>query len=523
MFSDVQPRVITFLSSPSAFGAGSARVDVIETHISVVFLTENRVYKLKRAIKRSILDFSTLDLRKEACKREVHINSQGAPGLYLGVVPVYQLASGALSLRAEENGATIVEWLVEMRRFDEANLFSQMAEDKRLDRKVILDLADSIAVYHNRADVKYDYGGANASEAILKNLLNDELKQFVGSVFKPEIFDAVSDLAWATLKATAALLDQRQKNGCVRRCHGDLHLRNICLWQGKPSLFDAVEFNLDFANIDTAYDLAFLLMDLDEKGYRRLASFVLNHYMVRTADYSALGALPLFMAMRALVRAYVAAETAAQIESEVATGTQHPDLEKMREEARHYMDLAHSYMHPLPPRIVAVGGLSGTGKSHMSRELAPYLGRAPGAIVLRTDVIRKQIYGIDPFGKLDAGGYSADMTKKTYAALHTYARQAIAAGCSVITDAVFAKQAERDALEDLAHDLGVSFQGIWLYVAPEVAKARIKQRTSTISDATTDIYDQQMAYDLGILTWAQIDSGRSREIVVQDGRTVCGI
>jgi uncharacterized protein len=290
-----------------------------------------------------------------------------------------------------------------------------------------------------------------------------------------------------------ALLLQRAAGGFVRRCHGDLHLRNVCLVDDMPTLFDCLEFSERLATIDVAYDLAFLLMDLEHRGLRWAANRILNRYLARTADYDCLALLPLYMSVRAAVRAHVSAAA------------------DQFDEARDYFQLALRLIDPVPQQLVAVGGLSGSGKSTMAMALAPALGRAPGAVVLRSDVLRKQLAGTDLFDTLPPDAYTQDQSDAVYARLDDYSRLALSAGFAAVADAVFGRDPERKAIAAVAADAGVSFRGLWLDIPADEQDRRLAARTADVSDATPSVGKGQRAMVDPVRGWYRIDAGRDRQ------------
>jgi predicted kinase len=324
------------------------------------------------------------------------------------------------------------------------------------------------------------------------------------------------DATMTALDKVSALLDARRDEGFVRRCHGDLHLRNVVIIAGRPVLFDAIEFNDAISHIDVLYDLAFLLMDLDYRGLRRLANIAFNRYLDVTGDVAGLPALPLFLSLRAAIRAHVAAAMVKTVEEKGAA-------DDFRREARAYLNMALAYLDPPPPRMLAVGGLSGSGKSRMARELAPYMGAAPGARVARSDVLRKRLLGAGPLERLGPQGYTAEMTEKTYRAVFEEVTIALASGHSAIADAVFAKPRQRAAAERLAGDAGVHFDGLWLEAPQEVMMERIKGRKDNASDADAKVLRRQLTYDLGPIGWRKIDSYGSRKETLARGLRVLGV
>jgi len=489
-----QSQTIAFLSRSESYG-GDAPVEVIETHISDVFLVGDRVFKLKRAVTYPYLDFSTRALRRRYCEAEVAVNRRTAPDLYKGVVAVTRADDGGLAL---DGDGEAVDWLVEMARFKQSGLFDRMAVEGRLDRRLMGDLADAIAAFHQGAAPCPDMDPVGG----LETTIGGNAETF--AEFGPGLLDmkAVEDLTRAQRVALSALsetLEERRNKGFVKRCHGDLHLRNICLWNDRPTLFDGIEFNDTFAEIDVLYDLAFLLMDLHHRGLGRLANVVLNRYLDGTGDNGGLACLGLYQSLRAAIRAHVAAT--------LGKG----------DEAGSYLALARDYLDPAPPRLIAVGGLSGSGKSRMARELAPHIGAAPGARVIRSDVTRKRLAGVSELTRLGPEGYTREMTGRTFRSVYEQTRQALAAGRSVITDTVFARPEQRRAIAAVAADLGVPFDGLWLQAPPDVMAARVSSRSNNASDADTDVLAMQMGYNLGDIDWTVIDSSGARDETLKMG------
>ena len=508
-----QSEVATFLAKPSAYGAEVASVERIDTHAAMVFLAGPRAYKVKRAVKFPYMDFSTLDLRHKACEREIELNRRTAPQLYLTAQPIVRRSDGSLSLGGD---GEVVEWAVVMERFDQDGLFDRMARAGRLGPELMLGLTDAVVRLYDVAD-RFDPdrpegGGADG----LRSVFEENLAEF-GE--RPDLFPAAEVTAMSTaarecLDTAGPLLDRRLADGLVRRCHGDLHLRNICLIDGKPTLFDCIEFNDSLACIDVLYDLAFLLMDLDHRGLRDLGNLVMNRYFQKCDALDGLAALPLFLACRACVRAKVSASAAASQASDEARN-------RLQEEARLYFAESRAYLDPKPARLVAIGGLSGTGKSTLARGLAPHLGRAPGAVHLRSDIIRKQLWGCDEAVRLPADAYGKAASAKVYEEMLQRAHDALAAGQAVIVDAVFADPGERQAPEALARDLDVSFQGLWLEAEAETLLGRVGARRGDASDATPDVVRKQLDYELGVMSWEAVDaSGTPSDVLDRATRWV---
>jgi uncharacterized protein len=508
-----QAPVIGFLSQPESYGGGVDAVETIKTHISMVFLAGDRVLKLKRAVKYSYIDFSTLALRHHYCEAEVSLNRRTAPDLYKGVIAVTQNNQGELALEGEGD---VVEWLVEMARFDQQTLFDQLAVAGKLKRHTMGELAQSIADFHMAAVSCPDTDSHKGLETTISSNAASFI-EFGSDVFDRNDVEALEAAQHAALRGDSGdKIKARQLAGCVRHCHGDLHLRNICLIDDQPTLFDAIEFNDTFAYIDVLYDLSFLLMDLDYRGYRRLSNIVLNRYLDVTGDTQGLGCLGLFLSLRAAIRAHIAATVAYQNPDQLKA-------ERLGVEARSYLDLARDYLASAEPRLVAVGGLSGSGKSRMGRELAPYIGAAPGARIARSDVLRKRLAGVGPLTKLPAQGYSLEMTRQTYDALYDETRKALAEGQSVVADAVFAKPEERQAIADVAREMGVRFDGVWLEAPLVVMQDRVTMRKFNPSDADAAVVRMQLSYDLGDMDWMCIDSSGPKQSTLEKGLKLLGL
>jgi len=494
MSASDQAEVIAFLSRPQAFA--ESEVQRIETHISIIFLAGGKAYKLKRAVVLPYLDFSTPDRRRRYCEAEIAVNRRTAPELYERVALITKENTGALAL---DGLGEPVDYLVVMKRFDQSGLFDHLAETDGLSDQLMSALADVIARFHDGAARHYDKGGCKGMEKVVSINL-ESLQRHAGAVFDPAAIQGYGARIDGALKQCCELLDARRKAGFVRHCHGDLHLRNICLYNGKPLLFDAIEFSDDIACIDTLYDLAFLLMDMEHRRLRRLANLVFNRYWGReeAPSLAGLAALPLFLSCRAAVRAHVGAETAVQ-SGRGSTGIA---------ESRAYLELAASLLSPPPARLVAIGGLSGTGKSTLAKALAPELGPVPGALILRSDVVRKALFGISEESRLPAEGYGDAVTARVYETIAAKARIALRAGHSVIADAVYAKSEERAALEGIAMRSGAPFSGFWLEAPIDLLERRVAARLRDASDATVDVVRRQQEYSIGDIAWRRIDAGQ---------------
>ncbi|MGE5200427.1 MAG: AAA family ATPase [Acidobacteriota bacterium] len=480
--SDDQREVFAFLGRGATHGAAEAEVERIVTHCSAIFLVGQRVYKVKRAVKFSYLDYSTLALRRRFCEAELALGRRMAPKLYRALRAITRERDGNLAL---DGAGEPVEWAVEMRRFDQETLLDRLAERNRLTPALMRRLADAIAAFHAAAAPLPERGGSAAVAAVISD--NDRNLRLAADVPAPGDLDILLSASRAALDGIAPLLDRRRIEGKVRHCHGDLHLRNICLFEGEPTLFDGIEFSEALASIDVLYDLAFLLMDLRHRGLGGLGNLAFNRYLDRSGDTGGIAAMPLFMSMRAAIRAHVS----------IAAGK--------NELARSYLSLALELLRPRPRALVAVGGLSGTGKSTLAQELAAELGPEPGARIARTDVLRKRMMGVAPETRLPPEAYSHAASERVYAAFRDEAAAALAGGHAAIADATFVDAAERSAIEAIALRAGVPFVGLWLEAPAEVLRARVGRRRDDASDAGLAVLERQLAYDLGPISWQRID------------------
>ncbi|HEY0302682.1 MAG TPA: hypothetical protein VGC36_15155, partial [Rhizomicrobium sp.] len=378
--TDEQAAVVAFLANPASHGL-SAPVEIHETHGSRVFLAGDRAYKLKRAVKLPYLDYSQPAQRKAMCARELAANRAMAPELYETVLGIVR--DGDTLRFGDAGDERAVDWVVVMRRFGQDALLEARRKAGRLALADMIPLAEAVAHFHLAAPASSDFGGICGIRAVVEENVGI-LRDAGGALCPAALVGEYAALSEAWLRRLRPALGRRRRTGYVRRCHGDLHLNNVTTIAGKPVLFDAIEFDDSFAWIDVFFDLAFLLMDLDSHGLHAHANAVLNRYLERTGDYGGLAALPLFLACRAGIRAHVA----------LAARAAHANDGPGRNEPGKLLNAAISYLRTRRPVLIAVGGLSGTGKTTLARLLAPERGTAPGAVILRSAVIRKTMLGV---------------------------------------------------------------------------------------------------------------------------------
>jgi aminoglycoside phosphotransferase family enzyme/predicted kinase len=496
---DDQAEVVAFLGDPASYPTKPDRIERFETHGALVFLAGGEAWKIKRAVRFPYMDLSTLEKRKAVCQREVGINRRFAPEIYLGCTPITRAPDGRLEFGGDGD---IVEWAVHMRRFDQTALLGRVAKAGPMPPALAADLADVVYESHRAGEPPIRHGEAERVERLVGSVWAtlSGLQHILGAAAVQRFRERATHKA----RRCASLLDARASAGLVRRCHGDLHLNNIVLWHGRPRLFDAIEFDDDLATIDTLYDLAFLLMDLDRNGQRLAANIVLNRYLWRSntqLDLRGLRTLPLFLGLRAGIRAMVTAERAEQEAGDANV--------RDRLTACALLDAAIAYLTPNAPQLIAIGGFSGTGKSTLGRALAPEVGAVPGAIHLRSDLERKSLHGVDETERLGPVDYTEEARRKVYAMLRTKAREVLAAGHAAVVDAVFDRPDERAKIEAAAVELGVSFRGLWLEAPPSKLLDRVGARKGDASDATPDVVRRQLAAETRPLTagWVSVDAG----------------
>jgi uncharacterized protein len=494
---DSQDEVLAFLADPVTYGG--AEVKRIDTHAASVFLAGDRALKIKRAVRFPFLDYTTLAKRKQACEAELAVNAPHAPEIYRQVLPITREAGGWLAIAGQGRP---VEWAVEMRRFDEARTLDRVAGE--IDEALADALGRAVASTHARAQPVE----AAAWIAAVGSYIDEHALAFQQ---QPEIFaraevDALARASRAAYERIVPLLAERGRRGLIRRIHGDLHLGNIALIDGKPVLFDAIEFSDVIASGDVLYDLAFLLMDLLERGLPRPANIVFNRYLMqthRTEDLDGLAALPFFLSMRAAIRARV---TLARMERAAAA-----QRDALAKSARAYFAFALRATAPPKPKCIAIGGLSGTGKTRLAYALAPDIGPMPGAAIVRSDVERKALFGVGETERLPAGAYTPTASERVYSVLSDKTRQILAAGHSTIADAVFARQEEREALAGAARAVNMHLRGLFLTANLGTRLDRVGTRTGDASDASQEVARTQESYNLGRLDWPQIDASGSVE------------
>ena len=490
-----QARVVAFLEG----GGLGEPVERIDTHGAHVFLGRERAWKMKRAVRFSFMDLSTLAQREATIRAELELNRRTAPELYLRVLPVTRADGGRLAVGGV--GET-VEWLLEMRRFPAEAQLDRVAARGELTGAVVDRLARVVADFHAAAEPRPEAGGAAGMREVVEGNAGD-LASLAPSIFGRDAVAALNLAAAAELDRQAGLLDRRREAGAVRRCHGDLHLANIVLLHGRPVLFDCLEFSEQLASIDVLYDLAFLVMDLLERGLRAEAWRLLQAYNDRRIEDEGLALMPLFLSVRAAIRAKVTGFTALSPEH---VG----DREQLSAQARAYLGLARAALEPSPVMLVAIGGRSGTGKSSArggrgapgrgdARRDGPAQRRCPQAAARARADRALAPRGVQP--RDDGAGLRLHGSRARASLLR--------AGRTVVCDAVYGLASERQAIERVATDLGVPFRGFWLEAPEAVLEARVAARTGDASDADVAVVRRQRELvDAAAVTWRRVRADR---------------
>lgn len=454
-------------------------VERIDTHLNHVFLAGKRAYKIKRDRKLPFADFSTLNKRRSACEAEVRINRDLGSPFYLGVLGVIRRGDRYVLEATDE----ALEWVVVMTRFDSHQRFDRLLESDGINLEMLQATARMISAMHARAPVIRNLGHAADYLQIVNGLRRTE--QEGASELGLSACIPIYDQLAATVRKLDPLIEHRRAQGRVRRVHGDLHLANLCMFEGKPTPFDALEFDQRLATTDVLYDLAFLLMDLVHASRKREANAVMNSYWdeARESEES-LRLLPFFMALRAAVRMAVAVN------------------DGRLEQAASYRELALHLLQNSVPKTIAIGGLSGTGKSSLAREVAAMLPGSAGARILRTDVIRKQVLSLAPETPAAASAYTRDQRMLIYERMLSQAREATAAGASIVLDATFQDEEARK-LMDTGLARTVRF---WLEAPLEIRLARIGARAADASDADARVAITQEHGAAPPSDWVRLDA-----------------
>jgi aminoglycoside phosphotransferase family enzyme/predicted kinase len=462
------PPLVTALLDPAVYPHPVTRVDLVETHISWVFLAGDRVYKVKKPVDLGFLDFTTLERRRFFCEEEVRLNRRLTHDVYLGVVEL----KGADGLRFDGAGPTR-EVAVVMRRLPDERMLDRLVREGRAAPTLLDDLGRIVARFHAGAPTGGEIDGLGGLDTVRANWEEN----FVQTAdLGPDVLPAAwrrSIRAWvdAFLAREAPRFAARVAAGRSRDCHGDLQAQHVCCTE-PIQIFDCIEFNHRFRYGDTASEIAFLAMDLDRLGRPDLAVHFLNAYLEECGDYGALPLLDFYRAYRAFVRGKV-------------LGFQIAARPEAAAKARDRFALALGYTERQPrPALLITSGIVGSGKSTVARHLAARL----GAIVVRTDAVRKRLAGVpltehEPAG-FGEGRYTADMGRRTYAEALRLAAETLEAGWPALVDGAFSSAALRDEARRLAARHGVPFTLLWCDAPDAVLAERLRRREEDVREVS---------------------------------------
>lgn len=511
MREENQGDLIRALQSPAVYPHDSDRLQLIETHISWVFLCGPYAYKIKKAINLGFLDFSTLEKRKFYCEEELRLNSRLAPDIYLGVVAI----TGTPKQPQLEISGEALEYAVKMRRFPQEALLSNMLKQSLLTSRHIDQLIAQIASFHQRVPAAPS-GAEYGDPAHVAAPVNENFNQIRKCILNPQhlqVLDSINEWANQEHQAHRKELINRKQLGFIRECHGDMHLGNIAIVNGRPVIFDGIEFNPELYWIDVMSEAAFLCMDLEDGNRRDFAFRFLNGYLELTGDYEGLRVFRYYLAYRAMVRAKVAAIRFNQLSR---SDLRFPEAQ----EFERYLRLALIYTRPQRPALLITHGLSGSGKSTLSAPLAVEM----GAIRIRSDRERQRLFGRGK-GKgdgkavvIEQGAYSDAANRQVYDKLAELAGYVLASGYSAIIDATFLRRHQRDLFMQLAKSLGVPFQILFFRADADVLRQRIRRRAregQDISEADICVLEHQLSGYTGL------DAGEQAYTVDIDTESAC--
>lgn len=476
--------LINALQNPDLYPHPVDEFQVIETHISWVILTGSYAYKVKKAVDFGFLDFTQVAARKHFCEEELRLNQRLTEDLYLEVLPI----TGSLEAPVINGEGPAIEYMLKMRQFPQTQLLGDMQKRGELTEAHMDALAKQIADFHLSAPqvpASHALGDPHAIMAPIRQNF-EQIRPLLSDKKDLQQLDALEAWAETSFERLLPLLEQRRHNGSIRECHGDIHLGNVTLFEGKVALFDCIEFNEPFRLIDVASDAAFLAMDLEDRGLKALSRRFINAWIEHTADHQAMPLINFYKAYRAMVRGKVNLFRLAQEQDAVQRAA-------IIQLYRNYAALAESYS-AIPSRLLAIThGISAVGKSHVAMRLVEAL----GALRFRSDIERKRLFGEQPSDQQEVMGggiYNPNASAETYARLHELATQALQAGYPAVIDATYLKHEQRQAAVLIAEELGVPFIILDCQAPDTVIAKWLEQRQDEgldPSDATAEVIQQQ--------------------------------
>ena len=460
------------------------KIELIETHISWVILTGSYAYKIKKPLNLGFLDFSTLNKRKQCCEEELRLNRRTAPDIYLEVITI----NGSPENPRLATDGEIIDYAVKMNQFPQQSQLDRVLKRNELTTSIIDDFAQMIADFHQKAavaDTTTEYGN---SEYVLDPIYENftQIRENIDDEKCHKIIDEIEQWLKNQYQSFLPILEERKKSGFVRECHGDLHLRNLAWIDSKPIAFDCIEFNPKLRWIDVISDIAFLVMDLHARKHLDLAQHFLNIYLEITGDYIGVKLLPFYMIYRALVRAKV---DSISISQNQAANIDSKDKVK---ELYTYLNLAKSYIHKSPVKLMINHGVSASGKSSFSLNLLHFI----PVIRIRSDVERKRMANLELSANAQAASekniYTVDFSKNVYDKLALLSEAIIDSGYSVIVDATFLDKSKRNQFKKLATTKKVDFIILSFDIPEDILRKRISKRTLDASTADISVLDRML-------------------------------
>ena len=482
-------RLLQNLQSRSLFDHRVDQFELLETHISWVLLTGQYAYKIKKPVNFEFVDFSSLSKRRFCCYEELRLNRRLAPDLYLDVCEI----TGSIEAPVIGGPGPAIEYMVKMKQFDQCNLLGHLVSQKTISANQIRSLAKTIGDFHQRIDSAGLQSGYGKPEQIDRWVLQNfqQIRPLLPSPPQAGQLDRLENWTAERFQSLRQMMSERKRRAFIRECHGDLHLGNIALINDRLTVFDGIEFNPELRWIDTASEIAFLLMDLYDHGKPTLANIFLDQYLAVTGDYDGLAMLPFYLVYRALVRAKINLLTSAR--NSVTDVQHHSHL--VRGNYQGYLDLALDFTARPPAVLYITHGLAGSGKSTLARQMA----QRSGVVRIRSDVERKRMFGLAADQRTGSGPgsgiYTADATRDTYENLSMLAKKVLSAGYSVIIDAGFLQRWQRHMFQQLAEELDVEFAILELQAPVGELRRRVTDRWEKrrdASEATIEVLEMQL-------------------------------
>jgi hypothetical protein len=481
------PKLVDSLTNVNFYPHRPSSIELIQTHISYIFVAGDYVYKVKKDVDFGFLDFTTLEKRKHYCEEELRLNRRLAPDIYLDVIPIYEDGHGTLHFK---EGDTIVDYAVVMKKIPEERMLNRLLEKGMVGLSVMSDVAGKIAEFHRKAATGGEIDRIGGFETVRHNHEENfqQTEDYRGITISENRYDFIKSYACNFLKRNRSLFEKRVAEHRIRDCHGDLHLQHICI-ADDIIIFDCIEFNERFRYLDVAAEISFLAMDLDYNGYPQHGKAFIDAYLKYSNDHETVTLLNFYKCYFAYVRGKV---IGFRIHDR---SIDESERERVIDTASRYFDLSYGYAaRPERATLVLTAGLMGTGKTALAKRLEPLL----DAKTIRSDVIRKELLNIRPskrqYEDFEKGIYSAEISRETYDnALHSAASE-MKEGKSAIIDASFRSKADRKKAFDLALSMNADFFIIECICPEEIVKERLNARTydpTEASDGRWEIFESQ--------------------------------